>query len=85
MFKKLDFGGAVNLQIFVLVDWLLLDEATKCFFDLVIPEVLLHAVGVLPTVGRLPKKATPGQEVEQEAGRIHVRAAETNFLVWIGF
>ena len=75
--KKLDLGRAINVQIFLLMDPMLLNEAAEGFLDLVLPEVVLHAVGVFRAVGRLPKQATPGQEVEQDAGCIHVYTTET--------
>ena len=61
MLKEFDFGRTVDLQIFRLIDSLLLNEVAKGLLDLVLPEVVLHAKGILLAVGDLPKEATPGQ------------------------
>ena len=79
MLKEFDFGRTVDLQIFRLIDSLLLNEVAKGLLDLVLPEVVLHPSGVLRAVGDLPKEATPGQ-VEQDKGPAHVDAATNKLL-----
>ena len=54
MLKELDFGRAVDLQIFHQIDPFLLNEATEGLLELVVPEVILHNDGVLLGVGHQP-------------------------------